>query len=65
MYATDWEILHTAADDLEAYLLSKELYWLVRGSRLSPGNLLLSIARLQSKPDYDPELRPCWKKFTR
>lgn len=48
MFATDWQILETAAADLESFLLSRELYWLVKGGRLSTGNVLLSMKRLEA-----------------
>lgn len=55
----DWAFAHAAVEDLQAYLLSKELYWQLSampGARaagqvqtLTPGNLLLSLKMLGAK----------------
>lgn len=58
MFSTDWVIVETAANDLERYLLAKDLYWLVKGGRLSPGNILLSQARLRAVPENLGRLEP-------
>ncbi len=58
MFSTDWAIMETAASDLESYLLAKDLYWLVKGGRLSPGNILLSQARLRAVPQNLDRLEP-------
>ena len=58
MIDEDYALLLSAVDELERYLLSNELYWPLfihpkmksvnPRSRLTPGNLLLSIQRLSS-----------------
>ncbi len=48
---TDWNIVEEAADGLEAYLPGENLYWPVQGGRLSPGNLVVAMKRLQAKGD--------------
>jgi hypothetical protein len=52
----DWAFAHAAVEDLQAYLLSRELYWPLSPQKeeraagqlltLTPGNLLLSLKKL-------------------
>lgn len=57
MTNNDQKLIEEALPQLREYLLSDELYWSLGGSlpRLTPGNLLLSLARLEA---VDP--RSAW-----
>lgn len=49
--ALDWAMLRVAAQEMEAYLLSGQQSWPVRGdARLTPGGWLLSSRCLQALP---------------
>jgi len=51
----DLRFLKEAAQQLQEYLLSNEMYWPLSGSlpRLTPGSLLLTLARLHADPAVD------------
>jgi hypothetical protein len=51
----DLRFLKEAVPQLQEYLLSNEMYWPLSGSlpRLTPGSLLLALARLRLNPQVD------------
>ncbi len=51
-HTRDWAVLRSAAQEMQAYLLSDQWAWPVRGDvRLTPGTWLLSCRRLQVLTD--------------